>query len=145
MRGCAAILLFAAFLAPAAHAAGPALALPTFQELLTPPAPASAPAAASTPAVDDAEMVRSLDSIITTLDSDKQRAALVAQLKKLRDAKREAEAAVSQAPAAVGTTPASDGASAPAAASASAAQTPASSAVAAIAQNAGLLGAIASV
>lgn len=144
MRGCAAILLFAVFLAPAAHAAGPALALPTFQELLTPPAPASAPASASTPAVDDAEMVRSLDSIITTLDSDKQRAALVAQLKKLRDAKREAEAAGSQAPAAA-TAPASDGASAPATASVTATQAAASSAVAAIAQNAGLLGAIASV
>ena len=36
--------------------------------------------------------------MISTLDSDRQRAALVAQLKKLRDAKREAEVAASQAP-----------------------------------------------
>src|SRR6478672_9985778 len=78
---------------PAAHAAS-ALTLPTFQELITPAAPASAPDAASAPAMSDADMVRSLDNIIATLDSDKQRAALVSQLKHLRDAKRAADAAV---------------------------------------------------
>src|SRR5690349_1339975 len=84
-----------ALAAPAAQAT-PALTLPSFQELITPAAPASAPAAASgaeAPAMSDAEMLRSLDNVITTLDSDKQRAALVAQLKHLRDAKRAADAA----------------------------------------------------
>jgi moderate conductance mechanosensitive channel len=142
---CAASLC--AGLAPAASAAGPALALPTFQELLTPPAPpASAPAAASAPA-DDADMVRSLDNIISTLDSDKQRTALVAQLKKLRDAKREADSAQAASAGASGTaTGASSaaGASAPAVAMTGATQAAASSVVATIAQNAGLLGAIAS-
>ena len=106
-RSCCVAASLCAGLAPAASAAGPALALPTFQELLTPPAPpASAPAAASTPAVDDADMVRSLDNIISTLDSDKQRTALVAQLKKLRDAKREAEAAQAASAGASSTAPA---------------------------------------
>ncbi|SAL75943.1 mechanosensitive ion channel protein [Caballeronia arvi] len=134
-----------ALTAPAAHAAS-ALTLPTFQELITPAAPASAPDAASgadAPAMSDAEMVRSLDNIITTLDSDKQRAALVAQLKHLRDAKRAADA----------TAPASGAANATAAADSTASGTPAagvapasttSSVVATMAQNAGLLGAIAS-
>ena len=133
-----------AFAAPAAQAA-PALTLPTFQELITPAAPASAPDAASAPAMSDAEMLRSLDNIISTLDSDKQRAALVSQLKHLRDAKRAADAAV----------PASGPAAAPATADAAASSTAASGAtptsgstassvVATIAQNAGLLGAIAS-
>jgi small conductance mechanosensitive channel len=133
-----------AFAAPAAQAA-PALTLPTFQELITPAAPASAPDAASAPAMSDAEMLRSLDNIISTLDSDKQRAALVSQLKHLRDAKRAADAAV----------PASGAAAAPATADAAASSTAASGAtptsgstassvVATIAQNAGLLGAIAS-
>src|SRR6187551_597736 len=74
-----------ALFSPVAGAAGPALTLPSFQELITPPAPASAPDAAAASAVGDAELTRSLDNVISTLDSDKQRAALVAQLKKLRD------------------------------------------------------------
>jgi small conductance mechanosensitive channel len=133
-----------AFAAPAAQAA-PALTLPTFQELITPAAPASAPDAASAPAMSDAEMLRSLDNIISTLDSDKQRAALVSQLKHLRDAKRAADAAVpASGPAAAPAT--ADGAASSTAASGA---TPtsgstASSVVATIAQNAGLLGAIAS-
>jgi len=47
---------------------------------------ASAAEAASAPSpASQAELTRSLDSVITTLDNDKQRTALVAQLKKLRD------------------------------------------------------------
>nr|WP_062636808.1 mechanosensitive ion channel domain-containing protein [Caballeronia arationis] len=91
-------------------------------------------------------MVRSLDNIISTLDSDKQRSAFVAQLKKLRDAKREAESAqpAANAASASGGANGSAGASAPSAATASETQAAASSVVATIAQNAGLLGAIAS-
>ncbi|WP_321791739.1 mechanosensitive ion channel family protein [Caballeronia sp. J97] len=133
-----------AFAAPAAQAA-PALTLPTFQELITPAAPASAPDAASAPAMSDAEMVRSLDNIISTLDSDKQRAALVSQLKHLRDAKRVADAT---APASGAAAPAAT-ADATASGTAAAGAQPtsgatASSVVATMAQNAGLLGAIAS-
>lgn len=127
-----------------AHAA-PALTLPTFQELITPAAPASAPDAASAPAMSDADMVRSLDNIISTLDSDKQRAALVSQLKHLRDAKRAADATVpaSGAAAASATTDAAASGTAAAGATPTSGST-ASSVVATIAQNAGLLGAIAS-
>ncbi|MGF6771132.1 small-conductance mechanosensitive channel [Paraburkholderia sp. GAS199] len=47
---------------------------------------ASAADAASAPSpASQAEMQRSLDSVIATLDNDRQRTALVAQLKKLRD------------------------------------------------------------
>ena len=47
---------------------------------------ASAAEAASAPSpASQAELTRSLDSVISTLDNDKQRTALVAQLKKLRD------------------------------------------------------------
>ncbi|CAE6766699.1 mechanosensitive ion channel family protein [Paraburkholderia aspalathi] len=47
---------------------------------------ASAAEAASAPSpASQAELARSLDSVIATLDNDKQRTALVAQLKKLRD------------------------------------------------------------
>jgi moderate conductance mechanosensitive channel len=127
-------------LAPAAHAA-PALTLPSFEELIkpaAPAAPASAPDAASgasAPAATDADVVHSLDTIISTLDSDRQRNALVAQLKKLRDAKRAADSA----------SPASGASDAADASAASApATSAASSVVASIAQNAGLLGAIAS-
>ncbi|KAK42962.1 mechanosensitive ion channel protein MscS [Caballeronia jiangsuensis] len=129
---------------PAAQAA-PALTLPTFQELITPAAPASAPDAASAPAMSDADMVRSLDNIISTLDSDKQRAALVSQLKHLRDAKRAADATVpaSGAAAASATTDAAASGTAAAGATPTSGST-ASSVVATIAQNAGLLGAIAS-
>ncbi|MGF6778139.1 small-conductance mechanosensitive channel [Paraburkholderia sp. GAS334] len=46
----------------------------------------SAPAAASAPsAASQAELSHSLDNVISTLDNDRQRAALVTQLKKLRD------------------------------------------------------------
>ncbi|GJH23899.1 mechanosensitive ion channel family protein [Caballeronia novacaledonica] len=129
---------------PAAHAAS-ALTLPTFQELITPAAPASAPDAASAPAMSDADMVRSLDNIIATLDSDKQRAALVSQLKHLRDAKRAADSTVpaSGAAAASATTDVTASGTAAAGATPTSGST-ASSVVATIAQNAGLLGAIAS-
>src|SRR3984957_19865319 len=95
--------LFCAFLAvllagfPAAAHAAPTLALPSFQELITKSlqpaasAPQPAPASAAAP-VSDADLGRSLDTLITTLDSDKQRAALVAQLKTLRDARHDADA-----------------------------------------------------
>ncbi|BBU27121.1 hypothetical protein BTHE68_08550 [Burkholderia sp. THE68] len=131
--------------APAAQAAGPALTLPSFQELITPAAPASAPDAASAPAMSDAEMVRSLDNIIGTLDSDKQRAALVSQLKHLRDAKRAADDALPAAGAtAASATPDATASGTPAAGAAAPSGATASSVVATIAQNAGLLGAIAS-
>ena len=51
--------------------------------------PASAADAASAPSpASQAELARSLDSVIATLDNDRQRTALVAQLKKLRDVSR---------------------------------------------------------
>jgi small conductance mechanosensitive channel len=76
-----------------AQAAGAAAApvLPALQSLIT-GAPASASGAsaaqaASAPsAASQAEFTRSLDSVITTLDNDRQRNALVSQLKKLRNA-----------------------------------------------------------
>ncbi|SAL19057.1 mechanosensitive ion channel protein [Caballeronia peredens] len=142
----AASLLLAA---PAAHAAT-ALTLPSFEELIKPAAPASAPdaasgaAGASAPGVSDADMVRSLDSVISTLDSDKQRAALVAQLKRLREAKRAAEsAAPASGPTAAATASGAASGEQPAGAPTSSSST-ASSVVATMAQNAGLLGAIAS-
>ena len=47
---------------------------------------ASAAEAASAPSpASQAELARSLDSVIATLDNDRQRTALVAQLKKLRE------------------------------------------------------------
>ncbi|CAE6816696.1 mechanosensitive ion channel family protein [Paraburkholderia haematera] len=50
---------------------------------------ASAAEAASAPSpASQAELARSLDSVIATLDNDRQRTALVAQLKKLRDVSR---------------------------------------------------------
>lgn len=158
-------LLFAVLLSAisVAHAA-PALTLPSFEELIKPAAPASAPDAApnaATPTTSDADMVRSLDTLIATLDSDRQRTALVAQLKRLRDAKRAALAGVpapgaaavpagaeaadanlnagTSADAASGASDPSTAAVAPASSSSSAA-----SVVAKMAQNAGLLGAIAS-
>ncbi|WP_248321788.1 MULTISPECIES: mechanosensitive ion channel family protein [unclassified Caballeronia] len=132
---------------PAAEAA-PALDLPSLQELIAPPAPAAsadAASGASASVPSDADMVRSLDTVISTLDSDRQRSALVAQLKKLRDAKRAAEAAAPPTAAAAATQPASTDAAAPSPTTPPIATTnAASSVVAAIAQNAGLLGAIAS-
>ncbi|VXB76310.1 MscS Mechanosensitive ion channel [Burkholderia sp. 8Y] len=151
-------LIFAALFSltiPAAQAA-PALNLPSLQELIAPPAPAAAsPDAASSPSApgpSDADMVRSLDTVISTLDSDRQRSALVSQLKKLRDAKRAAEAAAAAPSNAAAALPASADAVTGASSSTTATSSPtttattnaASSVVAAIAQNAGLLGAIAS-
>ncbi|KND55126.1 Potassium efflux system KefA protein / Small-conductance mechanosensitive channel [Candidatus Paraburkholderia kirkii] len=132
--------------APGANAA-PALTLPSFEELIKPAAPASAPDAASgasAPAVSDADMVRSLDTVISTLDSDKQRAALVAQLKRLRDAKRAADTGASASDTV--TPAAADGAASGAqtAGAPISSSSTASSVVATMAQNAGLLGAIAS-
>jgi small conductance mechanosensitive channel len=81
-----------------AHAAGPASGtpmIPALQSLINsatvssaaPASGASAADAASAPSpASQAEMAKSLDSVITTLDNDRQRTALVAQLKKLRDA-----------------------------------------------------------
>ncbi|HKT98603.1 MAG TPA: mechanosensitive ion channel domain-containing protein [Paraburkholderia sp.] len=77
-----------------ALAAGPAAAipvLPALQSLITgAPAAASgasAAQAASAPSpASQAEFTRSLDSVIATLDNDRQRNALVSQLKKLRNA-----------------------------------------------------------
>ncbi|WP_250533656.1 mechanosensitive ion channel family protein [Caballeronia sp. AZ10_KS36] len=132
---------------PAAEAA-PALDLPSLQELIAPPAPAApadAASGASASVPSDAEMVRSLDTVISTLDSDRQRSALVSQLKKLRDAKRAAEAAAIAPPTAAAGQPAStDAAAPPQTTPPTATPSAASSVVAAIAQNAGLLGAIAS-
>jgi moderate conductance mechanosensitive channel len=120
-----------------AHAASP-IALPSFQELITKsvqPAAASAPdpaSAAQTSQADSADLGRSLDTLISTLDSDKQRTALVAQLKALRDARQDADAAA--VPASGADTTAGSGSSVSAA----------SSVVASIAPKTGLLGAIAS-
>lgn len=143
-----------------AQAAG-ALTLPSFQELINKPAapePVSAPSAATVPASGasgatgaDAELAHSLDNVISTLDSDRQRTALVTQLKKLRDSKREADSSASSvggdaqdggnAALSVDAPVGASGADAVAPASAT---TPASSVVAAITPKAGLLGAIAS-
>jgi moderate conductance mechanosensitive channel len=142
-------VLFAGF--PAAAHAAPPLALPSFQELiaksLQPAASAPDPASASaaTP-VSDADLGRSLDTLITTLDSDKQRAALVAQLKTLRDARHDADSGSQAASGSDDNTQAADtsatGASAPP--TTTSAASAASSVVAAITPKAGLLGAIAS-
>ncbi|APR36249.1 mechanosensitive ion channel family protein [Paraburkholderia sp. SOS3] len=75
----------------AAHAAGGPV-LPALQSLINsataaPASAASAATAASAPSpASQAELNHSLDSVITTLDNDRQRTALVAQLKKLREA-----------------------------------------------------------
>ena len=84
-----------------AHAAGPVVAgpatpvIPALQSLInsatvTPASDAaSAAEAASAPSpASQAELAHSLDSVISTLDNDRQRTALVAQLKKLRDVSR---------------------------------------------------------
>ena len=99
-----AFFAFAALAVNTAHAADNAQpvqvgALPSLQSLIKAAAApasdpsgasgASAPDAASAPSpASQAEIVRSLDSVIATLDSTRQRTALVAQLKKLRDAER---------------------------------------------------------
>src|ERR1700754_945698 len=75
----------------AAHAAGGPV-LPALQSLINsataaPASAASAATAASAPSpASQAELNHSLDSVITTLDNERQRTALVAQLKKLREA-----------------------------------------------------------
>ena len=77
-----------------AHAAGTPV-IPALQSLInsataTPASAASAAEAASAPSpASEAELARSLDSVIATLDNDRQRTALVAQLKKLRDVSRD--------------------------------------------------------
>jgi len=107
---CAALILCFGVMPIKAEAAGPAAVaaaagggtpvIPALQSLINsatvaPAAPASAASGASaadavsapSPA-SQAELARSLDSVIATLDNDRQRAALVAQLKSLRDASR---------------------------------------------------------
>ncbi len=161
IRALASALVFAALVSSAltvfalnANAAPPALTLPSFQELINKPAassPGSASATASGTAdaaaspASDVDLTRSLDTVISTLDNDRERTALVAQLKKLRDAKRDAQSAVQPADSSA----ASDGSAAAvlpevAAASSASSTTAASSVVAAITPKTGLLGAIAS-
>ena len=161
IRALAGALVFAALVSSAltvfalnANAAPPALTLPSFQELINKPAassPDSASAAASGTAdtaaspASDVDLTRSLDTVISTLDNDRERTALVAKLKKLRDAKRDAESSAQPAASSA----ASDGSGAAvlpevAAASSASSSTAASSVVAAITPKTGLLGAIAS-
>ncbi|HLX01298.1 MAG TPA: mechanosensitive ion channel family protein [Trinickia sp.] len=94
----AAALLASAAGAPLAQAAT-VVAPPSLQSFINAVSnPASAPApgsaasaaeAASAPSpASQAEIARSLDNVISTLDNDRQRTALVVQLKKLRDATR---------------------------------------------------------
>ncbi|RFU48019.1 mechanosensitive ion channel family protein [Paraburkholderia sp. DHOC27] len=77
----------------AAQAAGTPV-IPALQSLInsataTPASAASAADAASAPSpASQAELAQSLDSVIATLDNDRQRTALVAQLKKLREVSR---------------------------------------------------------
>ncbi|KQR90103.1 mechanosensitive ion channel protein MscS [Burkholderia sp. Leaf177] len=153
---CAAIFIVACTgLSLDAYAAPPALALPSFQELVTPPAasdatavPAFTTGASDTPAspATNAELTHSLDTVISALDSDRQRTALVSQLKKLRDARRDADSGT--LPPVTASAAAADvsapEASAALEASSASSTTAASSVVAAITPKTGLLGAIAS-
>ncbi|WP_345813725.1 mechanosensitive ion channel family protein [Paraburkholderia sp. PREW-6R] len=94
---CVVLMLCASWSLPAtAQAAGatPNPVIPALQSLInsataTPASGtsgASAADAASAPSpASQAELARSLDSVISTLDNDRQRTALVAQLKKLRE------------------------------------------------------------
>ena len=94
---CIALMLGAGAMPASAQAAGASTGtpvIPALQSLINSatatPAPAasgaSAPDAASAPSpASQAELARSLDSVIATLDNDRQRTALVTQLKKLRD------------------------------------------------------------
>ncbi|OAJ56162.1 mechanosensitive ion channel protein MscS [Paraburkholderia ginsengiterrae] len=108
---CVALMLCVGWIPANALAAGAVTAtpvIPALQSLInsatvsaTPAAAsgASAAEAASAPSpASQAELTRSLDSVITTLDNDRQRTALVAQLKKLRDASQNV-AASTPAPA----------------------------------------------
>lgn len=88
---CACVPVALAQTAVPAPAVPAAPVLPALKSLITgQPAAASgasAAGAASAPSpASQAEFTRNLDSVITTLDSERQRNALVAQLKKLRDA-----------------------------------------------------------
>nr|WP_245621159.1 mechanosensitive ion channel family protein [Paraburkholderia ferrariae] len=85
------LALWCASVPPAAAQAAVAPVLPALKSLITGQAAAasgaSAAEAASAPSpASEAEFARSLDSVISTLDNDRQRNALVAQLKKLRNA-----------------------------------------------------------
>lgn len=93
---CFALILCVGWMPTAAVAAGAATGapvIPALQSLInsatvsaSPASGASAAEAASAPSpASQAELTRSLDSVISTLDNDRQRSALVAQLKKLRD------------------------------------------------------------
>jgi small-conductance mechanosensitive channel len=77
---------------PAAHAAAGTPVIPALQSLInsaTVTSPASAADAASAPSpASEAQLAHELDGVIATLDNDRQRTALVAQLKKLRDVTR---------------------------------------------------------
>jgi small-conductance mechanosensitive channel len=79
---------------PATAQAAPGPVIPALQSLInsataTPASAASAAEAASAPSpASQAELAHSLDSVISTLDNDRQRTALVTQLKKLRDVTR---------------------------------------------------------
>ena len=94
--GWVALILCIGWLPASAVAAGAATGtpvIPALQSLInsatvtaTPASGASAADAASAPSpASQAELARSLDSVISTLDNDRQRTALVAQLKKLRE------------------------------------------------------------
>ncbi|MDE1008342.1 MAG: mechanosensitive ion channel protein MscS, partial [Paraburkholderia fungorum] len=92
---CVALILCIGWMPAVAQAAGAGTpVIPALQSLInsataTPASAASgasAADAASAPSpASQAELARSLDSVISTLDNDRQRSALVAQLKKLRD------------------------------------------------------------
>ncbi|MFM0210324.1 mechanosensitive ion channel family protein [Paraburkholderia sediminicola] len=92
---CLALILGIGWMPASAQAAGTSTpVIPALQSLInsataTPASAASsasAAEAASAPSpASQAELARSLDSVIATLDNDRQRTALVAQLKKLRD------------------------------------------------------------
>ncbi|MFM0247544.1 mechanosensitive ion channel family protein [Paraburkholderia sediminicola] len=92
---CVALILGIGWMPVTAQAAGATTpVIPALQSLInsataTPASAASsasAAEAASAPSpASQAELARSLDSVIATLDNDRQRTALVAQLKKLRD------------------------------------------------------------
>jgi moderate conductance mechanosensitive channel len=98
---CVALILYGGCLPGHARAAGIGTGtstpvIPALQSLINSATatPASAPAASGASAAEaasapspasQAELAHSLDSVIATLDNDRQRTALVAQLKKLRD------------------------------------------------------------
>ncbi|XUW87142.1 mechanosensitive ion channel family protein [Burkholderia sp. M6-3] len=95
-----ALFLWTVWLPTSAHAADASAGtpvIPALQSLINSATVAPASAASGASAADSAsapspasqaEIARSLDSVIATLDNDRQRSALVAQLKKLRDVSR---------------------------------------------------------